>query len=177
MDRGPPVKPPPHIKGHAVRVQNVLEDAGEGVLFEPHLNPEGLAGPRVAAVRGSGRCRKVVESVPYADVPGATQPILDLFPRDSSVTPRRYESLRDRLVGAASVFDDLSRKRAGRTPDGPSAGNGRPGSRSRPRSAWWFSCDGPSHSTPGRAYRSFPAGGGSPSALSPALASLRQRSP
>ena len=59
-------------------------------------------------MRGGHR-GEVAQAVPHGNTPRFAQAIVDLLPSDGSVTPRCCESLRDRLIGAASVFDDLSR--------------------------------------------------------------------
>jgi hypothetical protein len=109
MDRGPSVKPSSHIEGDAIRIENILEDAGERVLLKPHLQAGRLIGPRVPPVCAGGRRGEVARAVPHGNAARFAQAILDLRPSDGSVTPPCYESLRDRLISAASVFDDLSR--------------------------------------------------------------------
>ena len=109
VDRAPPVEPSANVERHTIGIEDVLKDARECVFLKPDLDASRLIGPQVAAVRAGGCRREVAEAVPHADLPRASEPVLDLFPRNGPLPPGGYKGLRDRLVGAAGVFDDLSR--------------------------------------------------------------------
>jgi len=93
VDRAPPVEPSANVERHTVGIEDILKDARERVFLQPYFDPRGLIGPQVAAVCAGGRRREIAEAVPHADVPRAPEPVLDLIPRDRSVTPGRYEGL------------------------------------------------------------------------------------